>query len=125
MESLFALAPEMIDAKILFVLVHVDEAHTSAWPIKKTDLQPHKDIDDRISRANNFMKDVKIDNEAFKIYVDDWTNPFAETFRSWPDRYICFDRDYTLIAKSTYGKDHDAVVDQDCVDLIKQQILAK
>ncbi len=104
---------------INLILIQIDEAHSSdAWPIGLTDVpESHKNLDERIKRANDF---VLIDTPPFEVYIDMWTNDFAECYHSWPDKYLCIDNNLDIIAMSEYGKKSDALINVDCVVLIKQ-----
>jgi len=108
---------------IKLILVQIDEAHSTSWPIGlKNTPTPQKTFDERIERAKKFYYDEKLENKYIKIMVDSWKNDFAETFRAWPDKFYLFDSDFKILAKSTYGSKHDAVIDIDCVDLISSLI---
>ena len=102
------------------ILVQTDEAHTDKWPIGLDHTVTQKDMADRVARARNFFSENVIDPKAFRVVVDCWSNDFAELFSAWPDKYYCIDADHRVIARSEYGRDQDAVVNLDCVDLIKQ-----
>jgi hypothetical protein len=130
---LFDLANDMIKNNIFFILVQIDEAHSNLWPVGLENTpNPQSSFEDRLDRANNqmaielqqYMDENKIIDEEFpfKLVVDGWNNIFAETFRAWPDVYHLIDSSMKVMAKSTYGKYADAVVDVDYVDLIKQLI---
>lgn len=110
----------MFEKNIFMILVQIDEAHTDKWPIGLEHPFGQKDMSDRLQRARSFVAENQIDDKAFKVVVDNWSNNFAETFRSWPDRYYCFDKDLIIEHMSEYGKYADAKVDVDCVDLIKE-----
>ena len=91
----------MEDNQILFILIQIDEAHSSAWPIALVNQpEPQKDINDRIIRANEFI--VK-NSPPFPIYIDKWSNEFAETYHAWPDKYYCINSNFEIIAMSEYG----------------------
>lgn len=108
--------------KIKFLLIQIDEAHSTAWPIGLENTpEPQKSFEERIERANIFAKE---ENPPFPIYIDDWDNLFAETFRAWPDKYYCINNNYEVIAKAEYGDqgDEDAKIIEDCTVLIKKLI---
>ena len=103
---------------ILFILIQIDEAHSSAWPVGLIDQpEPQKNIQERIERANIF---VQTESVPFPVYVDTWQNDFAETYHAWPDKYYCFDSDFNVLVKSEYGSEGemDAKIKLDCVTLI-------
>ena len=108
---------------ILFVLIHIDEAHTpSGWPAGlNSDLEPQTNISERLERANNFAKTEAV---PYPVYVDTWSNDFGEIFRAWPDKYYCIDSNYKVIAKAEYGSqgDEDALIVKDCTELIEELI---
>lgn len=102
---------------IFLMLIQIDEAHSSAWPVGLKDQpEPQKNMEERLERANTF---VSVESPPFPVYVDNWSNDYAESYHSWPDKYYCFDSEMTIIAMSEYGKKYDAVINVDCVDLIK------
>ena len=112
----------MNEKKILFILIQIDEAHSTAWNVGLDHTpEPQKDIDDRLTRANKFVSDNMC---PFNVYVDTWSNDFATCYRSWPDKYYCCDRKLTILHKSEYGTegDEDARIIVDCLDLIKKII---
>ena len=115
----------MLEHKIQFLLIQIDEAHSTAWPVGLPNTPiPQKSFSERVTRANNF---VKSDNppEPFKVYIDNWDNNFAETFRAWPDKYYFVDKSKTILQKSEYGHegDQDALIIEDCVVLMQRLII--
>jgi hypothetical protein len=105
----------MKEKGIKFMLVQIDEAHSSKWPLGLPDqVEPQKSFDERIERAQTFSKDHDI-KEPFKIMIDGWDNEFANRFRAWPDKYYLVDPTYKLLAKSEYGRYEDALIDVDCI----------
>lgn len=110
----------MAEKDIFFLLIQIEEAHTAAWPQGVIKLGvPHANIEDRLGKAREFNADKIVGNETFfKVIVDPWNNAFAERYHAWPDKYYLFDAGRKVIAKSTYGAYKDAVIDEDCVDLI-------
>lgn len=111
----------MKEAGILFVLIQIAEAHSSAWPVGLEDQpEPQQNIQDRLERANKFVTD---DNVPFPVYVDTWSDNFSEMYQSWPDKYYLVDYDMRILMKSEYGtgNDHpDALIRVDSLDLVKQ-----
>ena len=105
----------MLARGIVFVLVYIDEAHSKRWPVGIDHPDPHAGIGDRIDRARRFLPEFRA---PFSMVVDSWSNDFAETFRAWPDRYFHLDPDHRVLHMSTYGRNADALVDVDCLDLI-------
>jgi hypothetical protein len=102
---------------IKFILVQIDEAHSTAWPLGLENTPtPQKSFDERVERANIFVK-TDSPPDPFTVCIDAWDNQFAETFRSWPDKYYCIDNKLNVIAKSEYG---DALIKKDCTDLIHE-----
>jgi hypothetical protein len=105
---------------IFFILIQIDEAHSSAWPIAlENQPEPQKNIEERLDRANKFVID---DFVPFPVYCDVWENDFAETYQAWPDKYYMFDSTLTVLQKSEYGYEGDknALIEVDCLDLIKK-----
>lgn len=104
--------------KILFILVQIDEAHSSAWPTGlENQPEPQKNITDRLQRANDF---VNSENVPIEVYVDTWDNNFAEIYHAWPDKYYHFDKQLNILTHSEYGiyGDENAKIKLDCLDLI-------
>jgi hypothetical protein len=110
----------MKEHKINFILIQIDEAHSSAWPtgLKNTP-SPQKSIDDRINRAIEFIKE---NEPPFEILIDTWENSFANKYKTWPDKYYCIDKNLKIIAKAEYGNRGSALIDKDCCDLIEELI---
>ena len=107
MNRLFGLAERMKEQKINLILIQIDEAHSDAWPMAIDILlnvplaKSHKTFQDRIDRAKYFKETY---NPPFDLYIDGWNNEFAESFRAWPDKYYCINKDKKVIAKSEYNK---------------------
>ena len=97
------------------ILIQIDEAHSSAWPKGlKNQVDPQKDFDDRVKRANEFKETDKV---PFEILVDTWENDYANKYKSWPDKYYCIDKNKKIIAKSEYT---NAIINKDCCLLIEE-----
>ena len=112
----------MCDKKIKFLLVQINEAHSSAWPIGLPDQpEPQKCYADRVNRAIEFV-DEEDPRESFIIRVDGWDDLFDNKFRTWPDKYYLIDNQYKVLAKSEYGKKKDGLIDLDCLDLLNHLI---
>lgn len=108
----------MKEKKINFILIQIDEAHSSDWPVGiKNLVGPQKTLEDRFERAREFVKN---ENPPFEVLVDTWENNFAEKYKSWPDKYYCIDKNFTIICKSEYGTKGDAIINKDCCDLIEE-----
>jgi hypothetical protein len=115
---MLALNQKMHNKNIKFLLVQINEAHSSAWPVGLPDQpEPHKCFEDRISRAKEFIEKDK-PKDPFIVRVDGWSNLFDDTFRTWPDKYYLIDLNYKVIAKSEYGMRGNALIDIDCFDLL-------
>lgn len=101
------------------ILVQIDEAHSSAWPKSlENQPEPQKNFQDRIDRANHY---VEVYSNVFPVYIDNWSNEFAELFRAWPDKYHCIDSNYNVIAKSEYGTNqNEALIVKDYVVLLEE-----
>lgn len=107
----------MAEHGIYLILVQIDEAHSSAWPVGlENQPEPQKDIYDRLERANKFSVE---ELPPFPVFVDQWTNDYAETYHSWPDKYYCVDKNFSIVQMSEYGEKSDALINVDCVDLIQ------
>ena len=116
----------MSEKNIKFLLVQINEAHSSAWPVGLPDQpEPHKCYRDRESRAKEFVEkdlktktDQKLSEDPFIVRVDGWDNLADNTFRLWPDKYYLIDRDYKVLAKAEYGRDADALINVDCIEVL-------
>lgn len=114
----------MRKTNIKFLLIQIDEAHSTAWPIGLINTPtPQKSFQERVERANSFVNNDQ-PNEPFIIKIDGWNNIFAETFHAWPDKYYLIDNNYKVLSKSEYGTkgDNDALIRVDCTKLICQLI---
>lgn len=116
----------MIEHNIIFLLVQIDEAHSTKWPIGLINTpEPQISFSDRIKQANDFVLNYDI-GFAFKILIDGWDNLFAETFRAWPDKYYFIDNTYKILGKSEYGRvdkgEVDALIKYDCCQVINDII---
>lgn len=111
-------------AKIKFILIQIDEAHSTAWPIGLENTpEPQKSFEERINRANKFIE-MNPAEDPFIILVDGWNNKFAETFHAWPDRYYLINNNYEILATSEYGTKgaNNALIKRDCTDIIQNLI---
>lgn len=124
-DRLFAMSEEIREANVNVILIQIDEAHSSAWPMALDDQpNPQSSFEERVERANLFVEKYK---PPFAVYIDGWDNIFAETFRAWPDKYHCVDNTLKVIAKAEYGMEHvkgekEAVVLEDYTVLLKRLI---
>lgn len=120
------MANEIREANINVILIQIDEAHSSAWPMALDDQpSPQSCFEERIARAKLFVDKY---NPPFEVYIDGWANVFAETFRAWPDKYHCVDNSLKVVAKAEYGRgehvdgEKEAVVLEDYTNLLKRLI---
>jgi hypothetical protein len=114
------LAATMVEKDIFFVLIQIEEAHTALWPqgVIKLGIPQHNQ-EDRRARAAAFAATIpEVAKDRFAVYVDTWSNSYANRYRAWPDKYYLFNAEKVVRAKSTYGAHADALIDHDCVDLI-------
>lgn len=108
----------MKEKKIKFLLVQIDEAHSTKWPIGLVNTpEPQKDFAERCERAKKFVSSNPI-KEPFSVMIDGFDNSFGNKFRAWPDKYYLINNSYKVIAKSEYGATHDALINVDCVEHI-------
>lgn len=108
---------------ILFILIQIDEAHSSAWPIGLPNQpEPQLNINERLESVNNFVKNDKVPLDVFPVYSDVWENEFAEIYHAWPDKYYCFDANLKIIQKSSYGYEgnNNALIKIDCIEVINE-----
>lgn len=128
MTKLFSMASDVAKNNLRVILIQIDEAHSSAWPLSIDSIfnveqpEPHKSFENRLERANHFINKYK---PPYEVYVDTWNNEFAETFKAWPDRYHFIDKDYAIVAKSEYYNDtkREAIVIEDCTDVLTRLML--
>lgn len=111
-------AKEQLAAKgIGVILIQIHEAHSTAWPTGLAEVVlPQSCIRERLDRANQF---IQTDKPLYPVYVDTWDNTFEQTFRAWPDKYYLIDREKKVLQTSTYGANADALIDMDCIVLIR------
>jgi hypothetical protein len=124
MKRLFALSEQVKRAGIKVVLVQIDEAHSSGWPMALDEQpEPQSNFQERVDRATQFVERYE---PPYDVYIDGWDNQFAETFRAWPDKYHAVDNKLRVFAKAEYGTGHDghqeAVVIEDYCDLLEMLI---
>lgn len=104
------MAKKLSDNNLGVVLVQIDEAHSTAWPIAIDSVlgvdepQPQKSFSDRYERARFFCETY---SPPYPVYIDNWDNSFAETFRVWPDKFYCVDKNLMVVSKSEYHSDED------------------
>ena len=128
MATLFNLFDKLKENNIEVILIQVDEAHSTAWPLAIDHLfnveqvESQKTFDDRIKRANHFVTQY---NCPYKVYIDSWSNDFANIFRAWPDKYHCINKDLTIIAKSDYHSTErkEATVVEDCTLVLEKLLI--
>ncbi len=103
------------------ILIQIEEAHTTKWPLGFTDHpENHNTFEDRIKRANEFVSKFP----QFKnVYVDSWTNDFEHEFQAWPDRFVLIDPDLIILEKSEYSM--DAVIIRDYANIIESMVESK
>ena len=107
---------------IKFLLVQINEAHSSAWPAGLPDQpEPQKCYNDRACRAKKFIKD-DAPEDPFIVRVDGFDDLFDNKFKTWPDKYYLIDSDYKVLTKSEYGMKKDGLIDLDCLDLLKDML---
>ena len=108
----------MLNKGIKFILIQIDEAHSTKWPIGLINTpEPQKDFAERVERANLFVTKNK-PPKPIEVYIDGWDNLFGDKFQAWPDKYYCIDSNYKIIHKATYGSKSDALIDMECTELI-------
>ena len=116
--TLLDLAPRLAAAadRIRVVLVQIQEAHTTRWPLGMTDHpEPQASLEERMERARSFRTRFALPS-CFRLLVDPWTDPFEQRFRAWPDCYVMVsaasgDGIRTVEAQSTYSMDALVITD--------------
>lgn len=103
------------------ILIQIHEAHSDAWPIGLPDQpKPNSCYKDRVDRAQEFIRNER---PPYDVYIDGWDDQFEQGFRAWPDRYYYVDLsspvEIKVLRTSTYGERADALIDLDCVDLVR------
>lgn len=107
------------------MLIQIDEAHSSAWPIGLDNTpEPQQSFEERCERANKFVRDYQ-PQDPFIVKVDGWSNEFSNTFKAWPDKYYMIDPAFKILAKAEYGAKADALIDVDCIVHIQNIISSK
>ncbi len=109
------MAPRLQQAKIRVILVHIDEAHSTAWPVNIETIlgveqpEPHASFEDRHNRALDFEKKYQ---PPYPVLIDGVDNSFDTMYQSWPDKFYCFDSELKIVAKSEYhgSGDNDALI---------------
>ncbi len=121
--ALLALYKKLERKGIKVLLVQVNEAHSSNWPIGlPNQVEPQTDLMDRLQRANDFVRD-DVPQYPFIVGVDGFDNLIDDTMHLWPDGWICFDHEWIVTAKSTYtSKRGNGIVDVDLVDFLNQHV---
>lgn len=115
---MFQLKDRLKEHNIRVILIQIDEAHSSAWPVGlKEQPEPQQTFQERIDRANQFVNEY---NPPYHVYIDGWDNKFELLFRAWPDKYHCVDSDLKVIAKAEYGEHIEAVVNKDYTVLLEE-----
>ena len=95
--------------KINLVIIYVSEAHASdGWALSKEySIPQHKNIDDRIQAASNYINWKKL-NYKTRIFVDNIELPnFEKTYSAWPERGFVFENG--KIVYISYGTVDDQV----------------
>ncbi len=116
---------EIKNNNLSVILVQIDEAHSSAWPMAlENQPEPQKTFNERVERANYFINEYK---PPYPVYIDGWNNEFGELFRAWPDQFHCIDRNFKVIAKSEYGmynteNEKEAMIIEDYTDTLRKLI---
>lgn len=127
MDKLFSMSKLLYRNNINVILIQIDEAHSTAWPMAIDTLlnvdkvEPQKTFEDRINRANYFVEKY---NPPYPVYIDNWSNEFANLFMAWPDKYHFINKDLVILAKSEYfseGK-KEAVIMEDYTVLLEKYI---
>ena len=105
-------------AGVAVLMVYIQEAHTTLWPVGLNHPSPQKDIADRLARARLFQDEEKC---PYPILVDGWANTFMHALRAWPDRYVWVEDSLTILKTSEYGRsgDMNGKVLEDCTQVLR------
>lgn len=123
MNKLFSMSNKLIKHNIKVILIQIDEAHSTEWPMSVPIIdtpEPHKSFDDRCARANYFVTTY---NPPYPVFIDKFDNEFANIFRAWPDKYYLIDKNLVVIAKSEYHQTEselEATIIDDCTDVLER-----
>jgi len=123
--------PRLDENNICVLLVYIDEAHSTGWPLGLDDHpQPHANIKDRLRRASEFVstlaESASVNHENLYFAVDTWENNFANKYHAWPDKYYFVQLDSgVILEKSMYGNKgkKDAKILEDCTDMFERYCL--
>ena len=118
-DNLWKLFPFLKDLKIGVILIQINEAHSTKWPIGKEKCpEAQQNFSERVERANQFV----IDEECpYPVYIDGWSNNYELNYRAWPDKYYYVDcKNMKILQKSEYGTDgdQDGVIIDDYVEML-------
>lgn len=90
--------------------IYIAEAHAKdVWPLgDKVSVLDHKDMDERLAVANQFVADTGYD---IPMLVDTMSNEFDDSFAAWPERYYLIRSDGTIehlpLPTHEFGYDRD------------------
>ena len=98
------------------ILVQIEEAHTTKWPLGfKDHPENHKTFEHRVERANEFVNKF---SQFENVYIDGWSNDFENRYQAWPDKFVLVDSELKVLDKSEYSM--DAVIIRDYSDIIAE-----
>jgi hypothetical protein len=110
-----------LENKIKIILVQINEAHSSEWPMYiDNQPDPQQNFNERLERANLFINKYEIYKYNFiEVYVDGWDNKFDNMFQLWPDKYYLI-KNNIVVKKSGYHTNGnlEATIIDDYVDVL-------
>ena len=111
------MADRLFKVGVQVIMIYIQEAHTTLWPIGLNHPFPQLHFEDRCARAQTFVDEEKC---PYPVWVDGWDNTFTHTFQAWPDRYFLVTQQGILLMQSEYGTgDQDAKVILDCTRVLE------
>jgi hypothetical protein len=112
------MAPQLGKRGIGVIMVYVNEAHSSAWPMGMVpEPAPHGSMDDRLEHVHA----ERMSGCPFPIYTDTWDNTYDNMHHVWPDGFILVGAEFKILMRSTYTHVRgNAVIDVDCIDVLAE-----
>lgn len=112
---LLELQDRLIKSDYRLILVQIQEAHTTLWPLGMDNHpEPQRSFEERLARAQRFTADYNI---KYRVVVDPWGDTFEKRFHAWPDKYYLINPQLQITGKSEYRA--DSIVSNDYGELLE------